>query len=162
MGINVLIADDEVPNRRTMGMVFHNTCGDVQIDQAGNGKELLDAVSTNPDKYGLIVTDCNMPYMSGPEAVFKIFTETRSRALVAFMSAENLDDDDRALLSLLLSDNRALGILPKPFELTDLRAVIDAACESDKQREAARRTLIGATKVAAKFLHINLPDRFKS
>ena len=74
----ILIVDDEVSNR----MILANYCRRVSLlsEEAKDGKEAIDKVSTYQDKYQccrsylLILMDSNMPQMSGEEASMKIRT----------------------------------------------------------------------------------------
>ena len=67
---SVIIADDSVKSRNiTIGIVKgHNK--DIHIDEVGNGRDLVEMVR-NGD-YALVITDHNMPELTGVEATEQI------------------------------------------------------------------------------------------
>lgn len=68
--IHVLIVDDSSVMRHYIARTLRMTGIDIEIHEAENGREAMcKAVEVRPD---LIITDLNMPEMSGEELVLKI------------------------------------------------------------------------------------------
>ena len=162
-----MVADDEPVNRKMLRIILDKIPACNKVFLSENGQQLLDQVAANPDDAQLIISDIMMPGMNGPEAVAKIFTETRSSAFVVFVSGGNLRDDDKEILQELLQDERVLGVMAKPFSRDDVHASFFAACSLDDEarREDSRKNLRALTRDAA--LPISncnvrdLPDRFQ-
>jgi len=166
MGINVMVADDVPVNRELLNMIIERipACDNVLISE--DGQQLLEQVAAQPDDIHLIISDIMMPGGNGPEAISKVFTETRSNAFVVFVSGGDLSDRDKAILKELLQDERVLGVMPKPFTFNDVRDAFFAACSPDDEacREDSRENLKSLTRNAALFVlncHVrDLPKRF--
>jgi len=80
--INVVIADDHSIFRKGLVATLRRHAEIIVIDQASNGKELLDKVEKK--KTDVVLTDIQMPYMNGIEAtaiISKKFPETSTIAL---------------------------------------------------------------------------------
>ena len=159
----VMVADDERLNRFVVSRILGGISGCGEIGLSGDGIQLLEQIVADPDKYGLIITDIMMPGMTGPEAAKEIFQSTRTNACVVFMSGGGLRESDRRILSEILSDERVLGVIEKPFSKEDIGRAFQAAFGQDSERETACQELISATRAAAKdVLQIELPGRFQA
>jgi signal transduction histidine kinase/DNA-binding response OmpR family regulator len=66
----ILVAEDELPNQLIMKK-FLGKFGLI-IDVANNGQEMLDKYVSSPKDYDIILTDINMPLMSGKAATIAI------------------------------------------------------------------------------------------
>ncbi len=64
--INILIADDHQMVIDGLKMMLNNEVYNV-VSEANNGQEAIDLISSNPDKYNLVLTDISMPLLSGTE-----------------------------------------------------------------------------------------------
>ncbi|MDR0501818.1 MAG: GAF domain-containing protein [Treponema sp.] len=69
-GCNILLAEDLDINREIVLTLLEST--HLQIDTAVNGQEAVEMFIKNPDKYGMILMDVQMPGMDGFEATGKI------------------------------------------------------------------------------------------
>jgi len=65
-GKTALFADDVEINREIGIAMLEDT--QIDVECAGNGREVLDKFASNPDKYDIILMDINMPEMCGVEA----------------------------------------------------------------------------------------------
>ncbi len=69
-GKRMLLVDDVEINREIVKAFLEST--QIEIDSAVNGKEAVEIVSSNPDKYDIIFMDIQMPEMDGYQATQKI------------------------------------------------------------------------------------------
>ncbi len=58
----VLVVDDEMINREILGNMLHN---DYEVVYAGNGRQAVDILKSDPASFSLILLDLLMPVMSG-------------------------------------------------------------------------------------------------
>jgi CheY-like chemotaxis protein len=65
----IICADDDIDNRRYYARIIFKKYG-LKIDEASNGQELVDEVQKN--SYDLIITDYQMPFLDGLEAITEI------------------------------------------------------------------------------------------
>ena len=83
--INILVVDDMAAMRKILKTLLAQL-GYKNVDEAEDGKQALEKLRQNPDKYGLVITDWNMPNMTGIEP----FTaETLKEKLEAIFSSLN-------------------------------------------------------------------------
>jgi|GEM_PF-1247499 len=78
----------------------------------------------------LLISDVNMPRLSGPESVRKMFESggaEREVPYVAFLTNGITSASDRQLLAELMEDPRVLGILPKPINSASVAALLRIA-----------------------------------
>jgi CheY-like chemotaxis protein len=115
-GHSILIAEDIEINREIMTALLEGT--GISIDFAENGKQAVSIFEKNPDKYGLILMDVNMPEMDGYEATKAIralkFEEAKYICIIA-MTANVFREDIVKCLSVGMNDH-----IGKPIDLNDL------------------------------------------
>ena len=58
----VLVVDDEMINREILGNMLHK---DYEVVYAGNGRQAVDILKSDPASFSLILLDLLMPVMSG-------------------------------------------------------------------------------------------------
>ena len=113
--LKVLYAEDEKDVREQMLTIFNMIFPD--IDVAVDGKEALELYQSN--SYDLILTDINMPRMSGLELIAKI-REENQRQKIVILSAYNE--------STLLLKTIKLGVdgyLTKPVDMQEMEQVLE-------------------------------------
>lgn len=105
----VLLVDDDVNTRTMIGMFFGEIGWDVE--EASNGREGVDAAVSNPPD--LIVLDCDMPVMTGPDALVILHKNPKTIGVpVLMVTARGTLDDVEACLS-----RGATDFVQKPLDL---------------------------------------------
>ena len=133
--LNILIAEDE--RSVAFSISFALKCDGHKIEIVNDGEEALAILIVEPRAFDLLITDNNMPRMTGVELVRRLRDASFSGKILvlsAHLSAEN-----RAVYEALGVD----GMIPKPFDLHQLRAVIrhmaeDRAAIPPGQRDPIR------------------------
>jgi|TARA_Y100000389_G_scaffold205147_1_gene264172 two-component system, CAI-1 autoinducer sensor kinase/phosphatase CqsS len=98
--IKILLADDEDVNRAMLAKILSGN--GFKIDEAKNGQELCDKFFTN-NSYDIIISDINMPKISGYEAIKKIRNSFKDIPIIAY-SGDNQKDKIHKLLKLKIND----------------------------------------------------------
>lgn len=116
-GSRILTVEDESAVTRLLALVL---CGPgCKVTSASDGTEALSRIAASSQPYDIIITDHQMPGMSGLELVRQLRAQDFAGKIVvlsAFLNEENV----RAY--------QALGVdlmLAKPFDLDELRHAID-------------------------------------
>ncbi|MCL2820651.1 MAG: ATP-binding protein [Oscillospiraceae bacterium] len=118
---NLLMAEDIEINREILIALLEGS--GLNIDCAETGKEALDMVVANPEKYDIIFMDLQMPHMDGLEATRLIrgLPDEHSRKLpIVAMTANVFQEDINACLTAGMNDH-----LGKPL---DFDKVVEVLC----------------------------------
>lgn len=118
----VLLVDDSRAMRDYVSAILEEA-GGFEVDEVGNGFDALRALPRRD--YDLIVTDINMPDVSGIELA-RFVRQTKRHALtpvVAISTDASAADRDRAFAA------GATAFLAKPFTAEEFLAVARQACE---------------------------------
>lgn len=103
----ILVVDDDSGNRRALERLLGME--DYDVVTAENGQEGARVFRENAD-IRLVLSDVNMPVMTGPEMHREIAEEIRARDVrFGFMSAGYMSAADKAYL-----DASGIPVLPKP------------------------------------------------
>ncbi len=86
-----LVVDDSSTMRRIIINTL-NKLGYTECREAGNGKEGLDALTANP--VDIVITDWNMPEMSGVEFVRAVRSNDATKAMPVLMVTTNAAEGD--------------------------------------------------------------------
>ena len=131
-----LVAEDDDGARRMVSRVLRSETSEVL--EAVDGAEALAALHADHD-FDLLVTDVDMPQMSGLELI-EALDSTGFRGAVIVMTGR-LDVDRIAELEGLVESGRVQGFLGKPFLPSQLRAAVVIALGfiADRDRIDARR-----------------------
>jgi CheY-like chemotaxis protein len=119
-GKRMLIAEDVEINREIMLALMEGT--GLEIDCAVNGKEALDAVSTSPGKYDVVLMDVQMPVMDGLEAtrrIRRLITPDSMKLPIIAMTANAFKEDVTACLNAGMN-----GHLGKPLDMNEVFAAL--------------------------------------
>lgn len=113
----VLIVDDDVNIRTMMGMFFDEVGWEVR--EASNGQLGVDAATADPPD--LIILDCDMPVMTGPDALVLLKANPKTSPVpVLMVTARGTLDDVEACLS-----RGARDFVQKPLDLKRLLEKVD-------------------------------------
>ncbi|SHM91457.1 Response regulator receiver domain-containing protein [Roseibium suaedae] len=112
----VLVVDDSATVRRIVMKVLQKSIFDLEIDEAVDGLDAIEAVKKNP--YRLVFTDFNMPNMNGIELAEKLAAYTAGSDVV-LMSTEMSDLHDKAAQRV-----GAKAFLRKPFFSADVDTIL--------------------------------------
>jgi signal transduction histidine kinase/ActR/RegA family two-component response regulator len=128
--LRVLLAEDRPVNQQVMlGMLEHLG---YRADLAGNGQEVLEALTRQP--YDVLLMDIQMPRMDGLEATRRIRRQLvpgRQPWIIA-LTAHAMSGDRERFLSMGLD-----GYLSKPVKMAELEAALAAVARCDSH-EATR------------------------
>ena len=115
-GSTILLAEDNTMNREIIhGMLSHSG---IQIVDAVNGREAVELVNAEPDRFELVLMDIQMPEMDGYEAVHLIREKNRTLPVIA-LTANALVSD--------IARTKAAGMqehLNKPIDVEKLFAAL--------------------------------------
>ena len=113
--IHILLADDENEIATIVSSILKRAGH--TVDLAADGSEALDLLKENPARYDLIITDSNMPVVSGIELIEHLRkTEYPGKIILLSGYATELEDQYRYL--------RIDRIMQKPFTFADLINVV--------------------------------------
>jgi DNA-binding NarL/FixJ family response regulator len=119
--LKILVADDHALFREGMRHVLSQLADDVEIVEANDCAQALDAVESNGD-IALVLLDLSMPGPHGFAALETLTREHPALPIVVLSGSENRTDMQRAL------DTGAMGFVPKsataPVMLSALRLVL--------------------------------------
>ena len=111
-GRSILFIDDDNVVRRVSKAMLENY-GYV-VTTAGNGVEAVSLNKGAPEKFDLVISDVDMPYMDGFEVLQAIRGEEPTKPFI-FISGTELDDH-----YLIEIERSGLDFLPKPFTVEQL------------------------------------------
>ncbi len=124
--IRILVVDDFSTMRRIIRALLGDL-GYTDVHEAGDGAAALDLLKARP--FDFIITDCNMPTMTGLELLKAVRAEPATKAMpVLMVTAEGKRDQILESVQLGVS-----GYIVKPFTAETLKDRI----ESILQRIAA-------------------------
>lgn len=121
--MRILVVDDS----STMRRIIINTLTKIGYSdylEAGNGREGVDKLSAGP--VGLIITDWNMPEMSGVEFIKAVRANEQTKHIPALMVTTNAAQDD-------IAQAMAAGVnnyLVKPFTPDSIKEKIQVVLKS--------------------------------
>lgn len=116
---SILIVDDTSVIREFLQEFFIDSGFDTDI--AKNGKEGLELALKN--NYSLILSDVHMPEMSGADMVSKIRMSNSDVPVIMMDSLPNKQ-------ARLATESGAQGCLAKPFDLDELRLMVERITNS--------------------------------
>ena len=120
-GKKILLVEDNPINREIASEIL--TRGGFEVECAENGKEAVDVIDeSEPDRYGAILMDIQMPVMNGYEAAKAIrsMEGEKSQIPIIALTANTFDEDKAEALKSGMN-----GHVAKPFEPAELFAAIE-------------------------------------
>lgn len=121
--LNILLAEDE--RSVAFSISFALKCDGHKVEIVNDGEEALAKLIVEPGVFDLLITGNNMPRMTGLELVRRL-RDASFRGKILVLSA-HLSAENRAAYEALGVN----GMIPKPFDLHQLRAVIRQMAEDN-------------------------------
>lgn len=121
---NILLADDDTRIRSLMASILEGEY--FHLTSAEDGKEALRLFEENEGRFDLLVLDCTMPKMSGPD-VYKRIRSAGSRVPVVLVSGYHQEQ----VIANISSDPDAYFI-KKPFNVDDFLEEVMAAIKVNR------------------------------
>ena len=115
--LNILTVDDELPISYSIRFALGHPAR--SFSTAGDGADALAKVQAQAPPFDIVITDNNMPRLNGLELVRRL-RELSFRGKIIVLSAHLSDEVQRAYQDLHVD-----WMLPKPFDLSELRQVVD-------------------------------------
>ena len=161
-GLRAIVADDSIFARKIVQRIL-DSCG-VIVTEADNGRKAFDLIAASPDGYDMLITDLNMPEMSGMELTRKIRLELGLHDLPILMLSVTEDKVTQIeMFRAGISD-----YLTKPFIkeelLGRLHAHLEVAMVNKKLKEQleeltlSRAALEKSSKERGELLHLLCHD----
>ena len=126
--IKILIVDDMAAMRKILKTLL-GQLGYKNVDEAEDGKQALEILKQNPNKYGLVVTDWNMPNMTGIELVQAIRSDEQLKHLPVLMVTAEAKKEN-VLMAIKAGVN---NYIVKPFTAETLKEKIEKIFSSLKK-----------------------------
>ena len=123
--INVLIVDDMAAMRKILRTLL-SQLGFKNVDEAEDGKQAFDKLRQDPGKYDLVITDWNMPNMTGIELVQAIRNDGNLKHLPVLMVTAEAKKEN-VLMAIKAGVN---NYIVKPFTAETLKEKIEAIFKS--------------------------------
>ncbi len=126
--INILVVDDMAAMRKILKTLLAQL-GYKNVDEAEDGKQALEILKKNPNKYGLVITDWNMPNMTGIELVQEIRKDPQLKHLPILMVTAEAKKEN-VLMAIKAGVN---NYIVKPFTAETLKEKIEKIFSSLKK-----------------------------
>ena len=123
--INILVVDDMAAMRKILKTLLAQL-GYKNVDEAEDGRQALEKLRQNPDKYGLVITDWNMPNMTGIELVQAIRSDEKLKHLPVLMVTAEAKKEN-VLMAIKAGVN---NYIVKPFTAETLKEKLEAIFSS--------------------------------
>jgi len=120
--MNILLAEDE--KSVALAVTFALKRDDHKVEVATDGEQALAKLAADPEAIDLLITDNNMPRMSGLELVRRL-RETRFRGKILVLSAHLTPQNCEAYESLSVD-----SMMRKPFDIHALRETVNSLAKS--------------------------------
>jgi two-component system chemotaxis response regulator CheY len=118
--IKILVVDDMAAMRKILKTLLAQL-GYKNVDEAEDGKQALEILKQNPDKYGLVITDWNMPNMTGIELVQAIRSDEKLKHLPILMVTAEAKKEN-VLMAIKAGVN---NYIVKPFTAETLKEKLE-------------------------------------
>jgi len=115
--LKILAVDDEPSITESMRFIFESPR--YQVTSAQDGNDALSQLAADPNTYDVVITDNNMPNVSGVELVQKL--RERSFAGKIMVLSAHLSSDLRKAYKEMAVD----AMIDKPFDVQELRKTLD-------------------------------------
>jgi len=126
--IKILVVDDMAAMRKILKTLLAQL-GYKNVDEAEDGKQALEILKKNPNKYGLVITDWNMPNMTGIELVQAIRSDEQLKHLPILMVTAEAKKEN-VLMAIKAGVN---NYIVKPFTAETLKEKMEKIFASLKK-----------------------------
>jgi len=120
--LHALVTEDNIINQKLIKRVLEDF--GLQVSIAGNGKEALEKIEKEHDKYDIIFMDIQMPIMGGIEATKEIISFENDNSMkhipIVALTANALQGDKEKYLNAGMDD-----YVSKPIEIKDIRNILE-------------------------------------
>ncbi|WP_457575603.1 response regulator [Desulfomarina sp.] len=120
----VLVVDDEEDMLWMLQRNLSKSMENVEILAAKSGEEALAVLSDNPTD--LVLTDINMPGMSGLELLIEINNRHPETGVIIMTAYPSNSYENEAMMS------GSLRFIEKPFDIKELRSIIEEVLQEDE------------------------------
>lgn len=120
--MNILICEDDVHMRDMISEMFESVGH--KVETSSDGEEALRKILAGSKSFDLLITDNNMPRLSGMELVEMV--RRLGFQMKVIMASGFATPLDPKIQKRLLPDR----ILVKPFKMDDLLKTVDQLCET--------------------------------
>jgi DNA-binding response OmpR family regulator len=114
--LHILLADDEAEIASLISSVLKRSGH--KVDVAEDGRAALELLKEKPGMHDLVITDSNMPYLSGIELIEHL-RETRFPGKIILLSGDITSELQDVYQSLNID-----RIIQKPFAFTELTGAV--------------------------------------
>jgi CheY-like chemotaxis protein len=108
-GTSILLAEDNPVNQKLAEKLLSKA--GYRVDTASNGKEAVELVVANPDKYNLVFMDVQMPELNGLDATRQLREKGFLNLPIVAMTANAMKGDRETCLAAGMDD-----YIPKPIK----------------------------------------------
>jgi len=115
--LHILIAEDDPDDGEIMLEIFSQHGSYTQINLVKNGLELLQYLSQGTEMPDVILTDINMPIMSGIEALEKLHESDNLSSIPTIVYSSTLNP----AYQIKCMNLGTKGFLVKPLQMTDYK-----------------------------------------
>ena len=116
----ILIVDDMAAMRKILKTLL-SQLGYKNVDEAEDGKQALEKLRKNPDYYDLLITDWNMPNMTGIELVQEVRKDPQLKHIPILMVTSEAKKEN-VLMAIKACVN---NYIVKPFTAETLKDKIE-------------------------------------
>lgn len=115
---NILLVEDEldIAELTSDWLERHHHC----VDIATSGEDAITAITSNPDKYSMLILDVMLPRKTGTEVCEWFRINNRKTPILMLTAKDAIDDKEKAFKS------GADDYLTKPFHLRELTMRVEA------------------------------------
>lgn len=115
--LQLLVAEDNPMNRRVVELLFEEW--GFQYSMVHNGREAVELLCENPERFDLVFMDIQMPEMDGYEATRQIRQELGLNVPIVAMTAHALAGEREKCIRLGMND-----YIAKPFREAEFRQIV--------------------------------------
>ncbi|MBU0552985.1 sigma-54 dependent transcriptional regulator [Myxococcota bacterium] len=131
MSERILVADDELSLRKTLGILLRRL--GYEVETAADGQEALEALSAAP--FDAVITDLKMPRLDGMELLREIVSRWAEMPVIIITAHGTVET---AVNAVKLG---AFDFITKPYDKDELRKVVEKALATRRLGETQARAV---------------------